>query len=142
MEPHLGSAAWLYSTTAILFPKVFPEGISAVDEVIGATLNKTRALKFRATKVGKDTALAQIVKMLQDAQNSKAPIACLVHTISGYFACGHDPGSLHPAPQKCCSLISTRAPCFRKTNRSRWNLRPTKPASTVFSARWVSGEEN
>ncbi len=55
------------------------------DEVIGATLNKTGAFTFRATKVGKDTALAQIVKMVQDAQNSKAPIARLADTISGYF---------------------------------------------------------
>ncbi len=55
------------------------------DEVIGATINKTGAFKFRATKVGKDTALAQIVKMVQDAQNSKAPIARLADTISGYF---------------------------------------------------------
>jgi Cu+-exporting ATPase len=55
------------------------------DEVIGATINKTGAFKFRATKVGKDTALAQIVKMVQDAQNSKAPIARLVDTVSGYF---------------------------------------------------------
>lgn len=55
------------------------------DEVIGATLNKTGAFKFRATKVGKDTALAQIVKMVQDAQNSKAPIARLADTVSGYF---------------------------------------------------------
>ncbi len=55
------------------------------DEVIGGTLNKTGAFKFRATKVGKDTALAQIVKMVQDAQNSKAPIARLADTISGYF---------------------------------------------------------
>jgi len=55
------------------------------DEVIGATLNKTGAFKFRATKVGKDTALAQIVKMVRDAQNSKAPIARLADTISGYF---------------------------------------------------------
>jgi Cu+-exporting ATPase len=55
------------------------------DEVIGATLNKTGAFKFRATKVGKDTALAQIVKMVQDAQNSKAPIARLADIISGYF---------------------------------------------------------
>ena len=53
--------------------------------MIGATLNKTGAFKFRATKVGKDTALAQIVKMVQDAQNSKAPIARLADTISGYF---------------------------------------------------------
>jgi P-type Cu+ transporter len=55
------------------------------DEVIGATINKTGAFKFRATKIGKDTALAQIVKMVQDAQNSKAPIARLADTISGYF---------------------------------------------------------
>ena len=52
------------------------------DEVIGATINKTGAFKFRTTKVGKDTALAQIVKMVQDAQNSKAPIARLADTIS------------------------------------------------------------
>lgn len=55
------------------------------DEVIGATINKTGAFRFRATKVGKDTALAQIVKMVQDAQNSKAPIARLADTISSYF---------------------------------------------------------
>ena len=55
------------------------------DEVIGATINKTGAFKFRATKIGKDTALAQIVKMVQDAQNSKAPIARLADTVSGYF---------------------------------------------------------
>lgn len=55
------------------------------DEVIGATINKTGAFKFRTTKVGKDTALAQIVKMVQDAQNSKAPIARLADTISAYF---------------------------------------------------------
>ncbi len=55
------------------------------DEVIGATINKTGAFKFRTTKVGKDTALAQIVKMVQDAQNSKAPIARLVDTVSSYF---------------------------------------------------------
>lgn len=55
------------------------------DEVIGSTINKTGAFKFRTTKVGKDTALAQIVKMVQDAQNSKAPIARLADTVSGYF---------------------------------------------------------
>jgi Cu+-exporting ATPase len=48
------------------------------DEVIGATLNKTGAFKFRATKVGKDTALAQIVKMVQDAQSSSADRAAAI----------------------------------------------------------------
>ncbi len=55
------------------------------DELIGATLNKTGAFKFRATKVGKDTALAQIVKMVHEAQNSKAPIARMADRVSGYF---------------------------------------------------------
>ncbi len=55
------------------------------DEVIGATVNTTGSFKFRATKVGKDTALAQIVKLVQNAMGSKAPIARLVDVISGYF---------------------------------------------------------
>jgi Cu+-exporting ATPase len=54
------------------------------DEVIGATINKTGSFKFEATKVGKDTALAQIVKMVQEAQGSKAPIARLVDVVAGY----------------------------------------------------------
>jgi len=56
------------------------------DEVIGGTINKTGSFKFRATKVGKDTALAQIINMVQQAQNSKAPIQRVVDQISGYFA--------------------------------------------------------
>ena len=55
------------------------------DEVFGATLNKTGAFKFRATRVGKETALQQIVKMVQDAQGSKAPIARLADVVSGIF---------------------------------------------------------
>ncbi len=55
------------------------------DEVFGATLNKTGAFRFTATKVGKDTALQQIVKLVQDAQGSKAPIARLADVISGIF---------------------------------------------------------
>ncbi len=55
------------------------------DEVIGATMNKTGAFRFRATKVGKDTALANIVRMVQDAQGSKAPIQRTVDKVSGYF---------------------------------------------------------
>ncbi|MBA3441307.1 MAG: copper-translocating P-type ATPase [Pyrinomonadaceae bacterium] len=55
------------------------------DEVFGATLNKTGAFKFRATKVGRDTALQQIVKLVSEAQGSKAPIARLADVISGVF---------------------------------------------------------
>jgi Cu+-exporting ATPase len=55
------------------------------DEVFGATINKTGSFRFEATKVGKDTALQQIVKLVQDAQGSKAPIARLADVISGIF---------------------------------------------------------
>ena len=55
------------------------------DEVIGATLNKTGAFKFRATKVGKDTALASIIRMVKDAQGTKVPIQRVVDVISSYF---------------------------------------------------------
>jgi Cu+-exporting ATPase len=62
-----------------------PVDKSKGDEVIGATVNTTGSFKFRATKVGKDTALAQIVELVQSAMGSKAPIARLVDVISGYF---------------------------------------------------------
>jgi Cu+-exporting ATPase len=53
--------------------------------VTGATFNKTGSIKFRAEKVGKDTALAQIVKLVEEAQGSKAPIARLADIVAGYF---------------------------------------------------------
>jgi Cu+-exporting ATPase len=55
------------------------------DEVIGATINKTGSFKFRATRVGKDTVLAQIVQLVQQAQGSKAPIQRLADQVTGWF---------------------------------------------------------
>lgn len=55
------------------------------DEVIGATINKFGTFKFRATKIGKDTVLSQIIKLVEDAQGSKAPVQRLADKISGIF---------------------------------------------------------
>jgi Cu+-exporting ATPase len=71
------------------------------DEVFGGTLNLTGAFRFEATKVGRDTALQQIVRMVHDAQGSKAPIARLADVISGIFT-----------PVVLCVAIATFAVWF------------------------------
>ncbi|MDR0708460.1 MAG: heavy metal translocating P-type ATPase, partial [Spirochaetaceae bacterium] len=55
------------------------------DPVYGATINANGAIRFKAEKVGSDTALAQIIKLVEDAQGSKAPIAQMADIVSGYF---------------------------------------------------------
>jgi Cu+-exporting ATPase len=55
------------------------------DQVIGGTMNKTGAFRFRATKVGKETALAQIIHLVEEAQATKAPIQKLADWVAGHF---------------------------------------------------------
>ncbi len=62
-----------------------PVDKQAGDTVIGATINTTGYFRFRATKVGADTALAQIVRLVEEASSSKAPIAKLADKVSGVF---------------------------------------------------------
>ncbi|GAB4202227.1 MAG: heavy metal translocating P-type ATPase [Roseiflexaceae bacterium] len=70
---------------SMLTGESMPVQKQAGDTVIGATLNRTGAFQFRATRVGKDTALAQIVRMVQEAQGSKAPVQRLVDQVSAVF---------------------------------------------------------
>ena len=70
---------------AMLTGESIPVEKTVDDQVIGASINKTGSFQYRATKIGKDTALAQIVKLVEDAQGSKAPIAKLADRISGIF---------------------------------------------------------
>jgi P-type Cu+ transporter len=70
---------------SMLTGESLPVDKKAGDKVVGATLNKHGAFKFQATRVGADTALAQIVRMVEEAQGSKAPIQKLADTVSGIF---------------------------------------------------------
>lgn len=70
---------------AMLTGESLPVEKKAGDNVIGATINKFGTFKFEATKVGKDTALSQIIKMVEDAQGSKAPIQKIADQVSGIF---------------------------------------------------------
>ncbi len=70
---------------SMLTGESIPVEKKAGDYVIGATINKVGTFRFEATKIGKDTALSQIIKMVEDAQGSKAPIQKIADKVSGIF---------------------------------------------------------
>jgi Cu+-exporting ATPase len=70
---------------SMLTGESIPVEKTAGDNIIGASINKNGTIQYKATKVGKDTALSQIIKLVEDAQGSKAPIAKMADIISGYF---------------------------------------------------------
>lgn len=70
---------------SMLTGESIPVEKKAGDQVIGATMNKYGAITLQATKVGSETALAQIIKLVEEAQGSKAPIAKMADIVSGYF---------------------------------------------------------
>ena len=70
---------------SMLTGESIPVEKKAGDKVFAASINKNGSIRFRATGVGSDTALARIIKLVEDAQGSKAPIAALGDIISGYF---------------------------------------------------------
>jgi Cu+-exporting ATPase len=70
---------------AMLTGESMPVDKKAGDKVYAASINKNGMIKFKATKIGSDTALAQIIKLVEDAQGSKAPIAQMADIVSGYF---------------------------------------------------------
>jgi P-type Cu+ transporter len=103
-----------------------PVDKSIGDTLIGATMNKNGFLKMKATKVGRDTALAQIIKVVEDAQGSKAPIQRLADTISGIFVpivvgiavltflvwyIWVEPGDFAEALEKLIAVLVIACPC-------------------------------
>ncbi len=70
---------------AMLTGESIPVEKNIGDNIIGASINKNGSIKYKATRVGRDTALSQIIKLVEDAQGSKAPIAKLADVIAGYF---------------------------------------------------------
>ncbi|EGT3674811.1 copper-translocating P-type ATPase [Clostridioides difficile] len=101
-EVEIGDILLVKPGTKIPVDGVVIEGYTSVDEsmltgesipveknvgskVTGASINKNGVIKFKAEKIGGDTALAQIIKLVEDAQGTKAPIAKLADTVSGYF---------------------------------------------------------
>lgn len=104
---------------SMLTGEPLPVSKKAGDTVIGATLNKTGAFRLRATKVGRDTVLQQIVRLVQEAQGSKAPIQRLADRVSGVFV-----------PIVICIAIATFVVWF--------NLAPVESRLTMALLTFVS----
>jgi P-type Cu+ transporter len=85
-----GSVSEGYSSVdqSMVTGESIPVEKKAGDEVIGGTINKTGAFKFRATRVGKDTALSQIITLVEEAQTTKAPIQRVADKVAGRFILG------------------------------------------------------
>ncbi|MFD2369518.1 heavy metal translocating P-type ATPase [Brevibacillus sp. GCM10020057] len=111
---------------SMLTGESIPVDKRAGDTVIGATLNKNGFLKIEATKVGKETALAQIIKVVEEAQGTKAPIQRLADSISGIFVpivvgiaaltfavwyFGVTPGNFAEALEKAIAVLVIACPC-------------------------------
>ncbi|MDF2723422.1 MAG: ATPase, partial [Paenibacillus sp.] len=111
---------------AMLTGESIPVSKRQGDSVIGATVNKNGMLRIQATKVGKETALAQIIKVVEEAQGSKAPIQRIADVISGIFVpivvgiavvtflvwyFGMTPGDFAGALEKAIAVLVIACPC-------------------------------
>ncbi len=111
---------------SMLTGESIPVDKSMGDAVIGSTLNKNGFLKMKATKIGRDTALSQIIKVVEDAQGSKAPIQRLADQISGVFVpivvgialltflvwiIWVNPGEFTPALEAMIAVLVIACPC-------------------------------
>ena len=132
--------------------RAIPVEKSAGDEVFGATINRTGSFRFTATRVGKDTALQQIVKMVQQAQGTKAPIQRLADVISGgifvpvviaiaiatfvvWFVFGARRRALHPGADGLrdrCSSSPAPAPWAWPPRRPSWSAPGRAPRTGVL----------